>query len=253
MKCSMIVFSPTGGTEKAAHIICSALGTETIVFDLSDASLNPAEYCAYQDTIAVIAMPSYGGRVPALAAERMKKIHVNGTPCILLCVYGNRAYEDTLVEMEDLATECGFAVVAAVAAIAEHSIIHEYAAGRPDAVDEKNLEEIAVKISSKLRQKKTNTFNIPGNRPYKKAGGAGLVPKAGSECTACGLCARQCPARAINPKQLKTADSKKCIACMRCVVKCPQHARKVNSAMVSVAALAIKKACSVRKECELYL
>lgn len=54
-------------------------------------------------------------------------------------------------------------------------------------------------------------------------------------------------------KNLKTADAKKCISCMRCVVRCPKSARKANGAMVSVAALAIKKACSERKGNELFI
>lgn len=51
----------------------------------------------------------------------------------------------------------------------------------------------------------------------------------------------------------KNADSQKCISCMRCVKQCPEKARNVNGAMVSIAAMAIKKACSVRKENELYM
>lgn len=58
--------------------------------------------------------------------------------------------------------------------------------------------------------------------------------------------------KAIDPVSL-TADTKKCVSCMRCVKLCPHNARKVNGAMVSVAALAIKKACSARKENELFM
>ena len=87
----------------------------------------------------------------------------------------------------------------------------------------------------------------------EKAGGAGLVPKADKRCTGCGLCAKNCPAQAISKANLKTADSKKCISCMRCVTECPESARKVNEAMVSIAALAMKKACSERKSNELYI
>ncbi|MDO5322525.1 MAG: 4Fe-4S binding protein [Clostridia bacterium] len=58
--------------------------------------------------------------------------------------------------------------------------------------------------------------------------------------------------QAIDPVTL-AADTKKCISCMRCVKQCSHNARKVNGAMVSVAALAIKRACSVRKENELFL
>ena len=68
-----------------------------------------------------------------------------------------------------------------------------------------------------------------------------------------GLCARQCPAQAISKENPKVTDSKKCISCMRCVIQCPQSSRGVNGAMVSVAALAMKKACSTRKGNELYI
>ena len=110
------------------------------------------------------------------------------------------------------------------------------------------------KIFDKLKRADcTSALQIPGNRPYKKAGGAGLVPKADKRCTGCGLCAKNCPAQAISKANLKTADSKKCISCMRCVTECPESARKVNEAMVSIAALAMKKACSERKSNELYI
>ena len=119
----------------------------------------------------------------------------------------------------------------------------------------KELQNFAKKILDKINNSAadTSTPQIPGNYPYKKAGGVGLVPKADNKCTNCGLCAENCPAQAINKENLKVTDSKKCISCMRCVVKCPQSARKVNGAMVSVAALAMKKACSTRKQNELYI
>ncbi len=90
------------------------------------------------------------------------------------------------------------------------------------------------------------------NRPYKKSGGAGLVPKPNKDCVRCGLCAERCPVQAINPTDYR-ADSQKCISCMRCIKQCRANARKVNGAMVSIAAMAIKKACSTRKENELFL
>ena len=80
----------------------------------------------------------------------------------------------------------------------------------------------------------------------------GNVPKPTKDCVKCGLCAEKCPVQAINSANF-TADSKKCISCMRCVKLCSHDARKVNGAMVSIAAMAIKKACSVRKENELFL
>lgn len=79
-----------------------------------------------------------------------------------------------------------------------------------------------------------------------------MVPKADNKCTNCGLCAQNCPAQAISKEKLKTADKKKCISCMRCVAQCPQSVRKINGILVSIASLAMKKACTSRKN-ELYL
>ncbi len=245
---AIIVFSPTGGTEKVANIIGKAWSENAVKIDLSDPKTDFTKCEIKKEDTVLIAMPSFGGRAPAIAIERLKQINGNGANCTLVCVYGNRAYEDTLVEMEDAAKESGFRVIAAIAAVAEHSIISRYAANRPDASDERQLEGFANRISGKDEE----VASIPGNRPYKKSGGGGLVPKVTKNCIKCGLCAEKCPVQAINPKTLM-ADSKKCISCMRCVKKCPHGARKVNGAMVSVAAMAIKKACSVRKENELFL
>lgn len=248
MRTVEIIFSPTGGTEKVAHILSRRWGENTAKIDLSDPRADFSNCVIGKEDRVLVAMPSFGGRAPAVAIERLKKIAGNGANCTLVCVYGNRAYEDTLAEMEDAAKECGFLVVAAIAAVAEHSIMPQYAAGRPDASDVKRLEAFADRIADRTEA----AASIPGNRPYKKAGGAGLVPKPDKDCVKCGLCAARCPVQAIDPVRF-TADSKACIACMRCVKQCPHHARKVNGVMVSIAATAIKKACSVRKENELFL
>lgn len=243
-----IIFSPTGGTQKVAHLIGTHWSENTVTIDLSDANTDFSKCAISSEDPVLVAMPSFGGRAPAVAMERLKQIPGNGANCTLVCVYGNRAYEDTLVEMEDAAKQCGFRVIAAVAAVAEHSIIPQYAAGRPDASDEEQLAAFAAQIAGK----NSELTSLPGNRPYKKAGGAGLVPKVTRDCVKCGLCAEKCPVQAIDAASF-VADPKTCISCMRCVRQCPQSARKVSGAMVSIAAMAIKKACSVRKSNELYL
>lgn len=254
MKVTQIVFSPTGGTQQVIDAITSVWKSHVNTVDLTNPKNEYSSLNFSQNDIAVIAVPSYGGRVPALAAERLTKISGNHAQCVIVCVYGNRAYEDTLLELRDIAEQSNFNVIAAVSAIAEHSIIHQYAAGRPDQKDKDELRSFAGKILEKIESGNANTsFQIPGNRPYRKAGGGGLVPKATDKCVGCGLCAEKCPAQAISKENIKCADNKKCISCMRCVVQCPQSARKVNGAMVSAAALALKKACFERKDNELYI
>ena len=253
MKLCEITFSPTGGTQKAADLLTKALGDNSVAVDLTDSSLDfSAVICAPED-VAVIAVPSYGGRVPGPAVQRLSTIQGCGARAILMCVYGNRAYEDTLVELEDTAKQAGFRVIAAVAAIAEHSIAHRYAAGRPDAEDAKQLCGFAEKIREKLSSGDCTEPHIPGNRPYKKAGGSGLVPKPTRDCNNCGLCAQKCRVQAIDPQDPKHTDKDTCISCMRCVAVCPKAARKVGAVMLAAVDVALKKVCSDRKEGELYL
>lgn len=254
MKYIQLIFSPTGGTQRTAEIITSEWSKSVETVDLSNPANDFSKYHFEPEDIVLIALPSYGGRVPALAAERLSQICGNSANCVLLCVYGNRAYEDTLIEMRDIAKNCGFTVTAAISAVAEHSIMHQFAAGRPDKKDTKQLKSYAKTILEKINNKTADgKLQIPGNRPYKKAGNVGLIPKATKDCVSCGLCATQCPAQAIDQNNVKKADSKKCISCMRCVVKCPNSARKVNAGMISAASLAMNKVCSVRKECECFI
>ena len=141
-----IQFSPTGGTEKAAHALLRGLG-EAETLDLCNAEKDFSAVKLSAEDLAVIAMPSYGGRAPAVAISRLKEIKGCGAKCVLLCVYGNRAYEDTLAEMEDAANAAGFQVIAAVAAVAEHSIIRKFAAGRPDEKDAGQLKDFSAGIA----------------------------------------------------------------------------------------------------------
>lgn len=138
-----IVFSPTGGTEKVSCLVAGALDKNTVTVDLTDSGLDFHEVSMTKDDVAVISVPAYAGRVPAVVVDRLNMVHGNGARAVLVCVYGNRAFEDTLVELEDVAKHAGFRVIAAVAAIAEHSIARQFAAGRPDAQDAAQLAEFA--------------------------------------------------------------------------------------------------------------
>lgn len=247
-----LVFSPTGGTKKAADMFMGGWSDVIDVVDLSAPAFKASNIAIDGDDAVLIAMPDFAGRAPAVAIERLKGIQGNGASCVVMIVYGNRAFEDGLVEMADAATEAGFVVVAGIAAIAQHSIMPQYAKGRPNAADRQRLREFAT-VTKTLVAKGENAIDaIPGNRPYKKAGSTTLVPAVNNKhCTKCGMCATSCPVSAINPTTFK-AHKKTCIECMRCIDVCPVQARTINWVMVRIASLAIKKEASVKKEAELY-
>ena len=150
MRICEIIFSPTGGTKKAADMLSQGLSDEILTVDLTNSQTDFKQIPLAPEDTAVIAVPSYGGRVPAPARDRILKLKGNHAKAVLLCVYGNRAYDDTLAELSDLAEQSEFRVVAAVAAVAEHSIARRYAAGRPDAKDQETLRNFAQQIRKKL-------------------------------------------------------------------------------------------------------
>ena len=195
-----ILFSPTGGTAKVAAALTTDWSSVKTI-DLSIPSTHYEDICLESDSLAVIAMPAFGGAAPQLALDRLSRIHGNGALCVIAAVYGNRAYEDTLVLLEDYAQTAGFQVIAAVSAVAEHSIIHQYAAGRPNSADCQELAAFGRQILQKAISGNLSVPEIPGNRPSKHSE-TGMVPNVKHSCTSCGLCAQKCPADAIPPDEL---------------------------------------------------
>lgn len=212
MKVSQIVFSPTGGTEKIAEVLTEAWGLPVTKIDLSNAETDYSSIRLEKDDIAVIAVPSYGGRVPGLAAQRISGIHGDHTPCVIVCVYGNRAYEDTLVELNDVAEQSGFKVIAAIAAVAEHSIMHQYAAGRPDTEDKIELNSFAKKILEKKTVISPNFLHCKfrATVPIKKPAGLLWFPRQAMTVQTAGSARnsvrrRQSAKRTSKPQTAKSA------------------------------------------------
>lgn len=248
-----MVFSPTGGTRKVSGLVTEVLDGDTVTVDLTDSGQDFRAVSMTKDDVAVISVPSYAGRVPAVAVGRLSVVRGNGARAVLVCAYGNRAFEDTLIELEDVAKRVGFRVVAAVAAIAEHSVARQFAAGRPDAQDVAQLSEFAQRIRQKLLDGDMSEPSIPGNRPYKQAGGHSMVPQATEGCVSCGACAALCPVRAIDKDDPGRVNGEACISCLRCVAVCPRGARKPNPASLSAVTKMLSKVCVERKECELFI
>ena len=166
MRIRQITFSPTGGTLRVCEALCEGLGTIATATELCVPADEVAVPTVGPSDLVVVGMPVYAGRVPALAVERLRCVETHGARCVVVAVYGNRAYEDALVEMRDVATAMGFRVVAAVAAIAEHSICRMYGAGRPDEADAHELAAFGAAIRNAMERKEPSHPRVHRTVPH---------------------------------------------------------------------------------------
>jgi len=250
-----ITFSPTGGTRKVADLLANGIGGNWTNVELCVPETHISLPVLTNDDICIIAVPSFAGRVPELNTERIRLISGNGAKAILVCVYGNREYEDTLTELQDEAEKAGFCPIAAVSGVAEHSIARQFAKGRPDSSDEKVLKDFAKQIKGKLDSKdfEMHTAISGSHDTYKERGKSGPMPQTSDECVSCGICVKGCPAGAIDFNNPKTTDNNKCISCMKCIAVCPVKAKTLNENVLNALSDMLSKVCVDRKENELFI
>lgn len=248
-----LYFSPTGGTKKVMDILTQVLKPSAQI-DISISDFDYGTLRFEEDDVCFIAVPAFGGRVPAISLEHLKQMQVNGAMAIIVVVFGNRAYDDTLLELKNEAQAIGFTVAAGIAAVAQHSIFSRFGQGRPDTRDENDLLRFAHEISEYIKNGGNITeVNVLGNMPYKVYSGVPLKPKADESCTKCGICAEKCPVKAIDSNDPSATDDTKCIACMRCIAICPINSRTLDQMAVSAVAQRIEEACGSRKDNELFM
>lgn len=219
-KMEVYYFSPTGGTKKVSDIFAAVVGKEAVWHDLGDKQTVIEQP---QGELIVVAAPVFAGRIPSVVSEKIKMLAGEGKKAVTIAVYGNRAYEDALLEMNDILKQAGFTVIAAAAFVAQHSIVPEVGTGRPDAEDIKEIRAFAEAVKNSTS---AENIHVPGNRPYKPEMKVAAAPLSLSSCTACGVCAKICPTDAIAAAEGKmVTDVSKCILCMACVHACPLQAR----------------------------
>lgn len=232
MKLYNVYFSAKGTTEKCAHFIWQKMNMEMELHNWFRNPCNNLLDISSNDAL-LFSMPVYGGYIPKHCADMAKNLRGHNTPAIIVAVYGNRHYDNALLQMKDILTQQGFYVIAAGAFIAEHSVFPNVASCRPDDEDKKAMKEFAEKCKSILdsdKVKKNKQLNLPGIAEYDGYSYAGLPfkPNGDNKCIFCGECARICPMKAIDINNPTQTNESLCIACGACIKVCPRGARNYH-------------------------
>jgi len=259
----LIYFSPTRTTKKILEGISEGLQFETVeTVDLTPPEMKTAAPGIILDELVLLGAPVYSGRVSPQAAERIRQFQSRNTPAVVVVVYGNRAYNDALLELRDIAAAAGFRSVAAAAFIGEHSYADSaipIALGRPDRSDLEKARKFGESIRKKLETMDSldtvASIQVPGQYPYKERSKRPPVSPVTREdlCIKCGRCAEVCPEAAITVADRVVTETAACIRCFACVKNCPTGARRMEDPGLRERAKRLYETCSARKEPEIFM
>lgn len=259
-------FSATGTTEKIVTCVADELAAregmangkaERYDFTLPQAREGQPDF--NENDVVVFGIPTYAGRIPNLLLKYVQSVTANGALAVPIALYGNRNYDDSLIELRNTLESNGFHTIAAAAFIGEHSFSKILAAGRPD---DKDI-AIAKDFASKIILENRGVILVKGEEPirdyYKPRDRKGnfinilkVKPLTSDDCVNCGLCAKVCPMGSISPENPKEIVGK-CIKCCACEKKCPTGAKYFEDAGYLYHKTELEEIYARRAEPELFL
>ena len=255
----LMYFSPTHTTKKlvsaVGKIFFERMLAETKIVDLTHPLERLQNYIFAKDDIVIFGAPVYGGSVPPIVLPFLNRMEGNGAKAVILSVYGNRDYDDALLESTDIFSSRGFSVCAAAAFIGEHSYSDLVGTGRPDTEDLLAAYSFGIVAFAKTESGKVIAEPVRGVRPYKELSPFMLAQKTApaidfAKCAKCGTCTEVCPTANIR-KDLKNEN--RCIGCGACVKFCPFKARSFTDPKILSAKENLEKNCTARRAPEFFL
>ena len=243
-----VYFSPTGTTQKVGHALAQAIGAalsaRVVVTDFTLPAVREETLTFAADELVVFGVPVYAGRVPnVLLPYLTKKIVGGGALAVPFVLYGNRNFDDGLIELRDVLQAAGCHTIAAGAFVGEHSFSYTLGAHRPDDADMAVVAKLAALAADRVKaltaapQAPVKVAGCEPIRPYytprDRAGNPVNIlkvkPKTNEKCTKCGLCAQVCPMGSISAEDPAEVPGI-CIKCGACFKKCPVDAKYYDDA-----------------------
>ena len=256
-------FSPTGTTKAIVRAVARGFSGEVAdSIDGTRPEQRTLPWRTTRDEVLIVGVPVYMGRVPALLGDWFAQLSADRTPTVCVVVYGNRAYENALLELKDILRSRGCVPIAAAACIGEHSfssLALPTAHGRPDLDDLKLAQAFGRQVRETLQAATSADvipdLHVPGNLPY---GGVTTLwdvdfIAVDDRCIHCGECADTCPMGAIDRNDGSVIDQVACITCCACIKTCPQGARSIKPGPVMDAARRLNTLHASRKQPEFVL
>ena len=236
-----IFFSPTGSTKSIASLIGDGIANKLAVsnnkvdFTLPQQRLN--KYYFTEQDFVIFAMPVYAGRIPNKILPFVQSMFLGeNTPVVLVSVFGNRNFDESLMELKIELEKQNFRAIAAAAIVSQHVFSEQIAKNRPDQEDLQEIQQFIKDVTKQISEPKVANLDLPGHIPvgpyYVPLGISGdpvhfLKAKPETDlnlCIDCKACAKVCPMGSISINDVSSIPGI-CIKCQACIKICPTNAK----------------------------
>lgn len=251
-----IYFSAKGTTKTYAEMVGRLIDPDFKEYNWLRES-DRTEIDVLQTETLLFSMPVYGGFIPQICLQGIEGLTGHHTPAIIQAIYGNRHYDDALIQMKKLLENQGFIVIAAGAFVAEHSIFPTVGTGRPDDKDQAVMNEFALHCKQLLSKRESwanKNLDVPGKADFDPFSYKGVLfkPDGDEACIECGACVEICPQKAISKDDPRITKNDLCISCGACIHICSTGARNYHGEQYKTAKAGFEVRCAEYREPETY-
>lgn len=159
-KVAGIYFSPVGGTAKMTKLLAGEIAKvldecspEDVVLECHDLSSESDAVIELNDeTVAVICMPVYVGKIPLPGAKALSRIKGTGAMALTAVSYGGRSYGNALYELRHCAEDAGLKVIGAGAFMISYHAIRGSQKSAEPMLDMESLADFIRASSDKIKR-----------------------------------------------------------------------------------------------------